>query len=119
MTAPDAATAVGFGDRPAPRQLRLITWKPLRKGALRGFATVEISSIGLRLIDIPIFLGSNGAWAALPSKPEFDRDGRRKNDINGRAIYTPVAEWRTREISERFSEAAVAAVRRGHPGDLD
>jgi hypothetical protein len=119
MTALDAAIAVGYGDRPPARQLRLEGWKYTPKGQLRGFATVEISSIGLRLIDVPIFVGSNGAWAALPSKPELDRDGRRKTDINGPAIYKPVAEWRTREISDRFSEAVIAAVRRAHPGDLD
>lgn len=119
MTAPDAAIAIGYGDRPAARQLRLISWKHVVKGQLRGFAGVEISSIGLRINDIPIFVGDNGAWAALPSKPELDREGRRKTDINGRAIYAPVAEWRTRELSDRFSEAVVAAVRRAHPGDLD
>jgi len=88
-------------------------------GPLRGFAGVEISSIGLWISDIPIFVGDNGAWAALPSKPELDREGRRKTDINGRAIYTPVAEWRTRELSDTFSEAVVAAVHRAHPADLD
>src|SRR5690349_23871691 len=97
--APDTATAVGFGTPPAPRYLRLISWKHVRKGQLRGFATVEISSIGLRIIDTPIFLGSKGAWAALPSKTELDRDGRRKTDINGNPVYTPVAQWRTRALN--------------------
>jgi|HubBroStandDraft_6_1064221.scaffolds.fasta_scaffold958855_2 hypothetical protein len=119
MTAPDAATAVGFGDRPGPSRLRLISWQPFRKGPLRGFACVEISAIGLRIYDVPIRTGTNGLWAGLPAKPELDRDGRRKTDINGRALYKPVAEWRTREISDRFSEAVIAAVRRAHPGDLD
>ena len=119
MSAPDAAIAVGYGDKPPSRQLRLISWKPLPRGNLRGFATVEISAIGLRLIDVAILTGSNGPWAALPSKPELDRDGRRKVDINGKPIYTPVLEWRTREISDRFSAAVIAAVRQAHPGDLD
>lgn len=47
MSAPDAAIAVGYGDRPAPQQLRLISWKPIVRGALRGFATIELP-IGLR-----------------------------------------------------------------------
>lgn len=118
MTAPDAAIAAGYGDRPAPRQLRLIRWTPIVKGALRGFATVELP-IGLRVIDIPILVGTNGPWAALPAKPELDRDSRRKLDINGKPTWSPVLEWRTRELANKFSDAVVAAVRQAHPGDLD
>jgi hypothetical protein len=54
----------------------------------------------------------------VPAKPELDRDGRRKIDINGKPTYAPVLEWRTREINDGFSEAVIAAVRRVHPGDL-
>ena len=108
MTAPDAATAVGFGDRPAPRQLRLISWQPFRKGPLRGFATVELS-IGLRLFDVPIRTGINGLWAGLPAKPEIDRDGRR---------YDEVLRWRDRELSNRFSQAVVGLVRQARADDL-
>ena len=115
----DAATAVGYGDRPTPRQLRLVSWKPLLRGSLRGFATVEISAIGLRIIDVPVLTGSNGPWATLPSKPELDSEGRRKHDINGKPTWAPVIEWKSRALREGFSEAVVAAVRRAHPGDLD
>jgi hypothetical protein len=36
--------------------LRLVSWKPLNKGALRVFGTVELP-IGLKLIDCPVFVG--------------------------------------------------------------
>ena len=75
MTAPDAAIAVGYGDRPSPRQLRLIGWQPVRKPPLYGFACVELP-IGLRIFDVPIRAGKNGLWTGLPAKPEIDRDGR-------------------------------------------
>ena len=118
MTAPDAAIAVGYGDRPAPRQLHLVSWKPVPKGALRGFATVELP-IGRRIIDIPVLIGANGAWATLPSKPELDSEGRREFGINGKRVYAPVLEWRTRDLANRFSDAVVAAVRQAHLGDLE
>jgi hypothetical protein len=117
MTAPDAATAVGYGDRPAPRQLRLVSWQPLRKGPLRGFACVELP-IGLRIFDVPIRTGTKGLWAGLPAKPEIDRDGRRKTDFNGKPVYAEVLRWRDRELSDRFSRAVVALVRQAHPDDL-
>jgi hypothetical protein len=120
MSTLDVATAIGFGGKPAPRQLRLITWKPLpfRKGALCGFASVELPN-GLRILDMPVLAGRNGPWAALPAKPELDRDGRRRIDINGKPTWAPVLEWRTRELGDRFSEAVIAAVRLAHADDLD
>jgi hypothetical protein len=117
MTAPDAAIADGYGDRPAPRHLRLVSWQPFRKGPPRGFATIELP-IGLRIFDVPIRTGANGLWAGLPAKPEIDRDGRRKTDINGKPVYAEVLRWRDRELSDRFSRAVVALVRQAHPYDL-
>jgi hypothetical protein len=117
MTAPDAAIAVGYGDRPSPRQLRLIGWQPVRKPPLYGFACVELP-IGLRIFDVPIRAGKNGLWTGLPAKPEIDRDGRRKTDINGKPVYAEVLRWRDRELSNRFSQAVVALVRQAHPDDL-
>jgi hypothetical protein len=95
-------------DRP---RLRLVSWKPLNKGALRGFATVELP-IGLKLIDCPVFVGDKGPFAALPAKPELDRDGKRRTDVNGKAIYSPTVEWRERALGDRFSAAVVALVHR-------
>jgi hypothetical protein len=117
ITAPDAEIAVGFGDRLAPSRLRLISWQPFRKGPLRGFACVELP-FGLRIFDVPIRTGTKGLWAGLPAKPEIDRDGRRKTDINGKPVYAEVLRWRDRELSDRFSRAVVALVRQAHPDDL-
>jgi hypothetical protein len=52
-------------DRP---RLRLISFKPLTKGALRGFAHVELPS-GLRITDCPVLISNGKTWATLPSKP--------------------------------------------------
>lgn len=98
--------------------LRLVSWKPLAKGSLRGFATVELP-IGLKLIDCPVYVGKNGGWASLPSKPQLDRDGRRKTDINGHPAYSAVLEWRSRELADRWSAAVVALVRQAHLEDLE
>jgi hypothetical protein len=117
MAAPDAATTVGFGDLPAPSRLRLISWQPFREGPPRGFAVIELPN-GLRIHDAPIRTGTKGLWAGLLAKPEIDRKGRRKIDINGKPVYAPVLQWRNRELSDRFSQAVVALVRQAHPDDL-
>jgi hypothetical protein len=111
---PDAAL-IRAAVRP---RMRLISWKPPVKNSLRGFATIELP-IGLKIHDIQVLVGKNGPWASLPSKPQLDRDGRRKTDANGKAAFAPVLEWRSREMSKRFSKAVVALVRAAHPDDLD
>jgi hypothetical protein len=95
----DAATAAGWGDRPPAghrrRTIALLAWRPLTKGALRGFVSVELP-IGLRLIDCPVYVGKNGPFATLPSKPQIDKESRKKTNPNGWPAYAPVLEWRSR-----------------------
>jgi len=82
-----------------------------------GFATVELP-IGLKLIDCAVFVGTNGAWASPPAKPQLDRDGRQRIDADGKPSYNPVAEWRSRDLADQFSAAVVALVGAAHPDAL-
>jgi DNA-binding cell septation regulator SpoVG len=96
----------------------LVSWKAVRKGALRGFASVRLGR-SLVINDCPVLVGSNGsAWATLPGKPVLDAEGRQKRDDRGKPVYTPMAEWSDKAVRSEFSDAVVAAVERGHPGDL-
>ena len=113
-----------IGDRsPAQRiypllGIRLCGFRPLPKGALIGFADIELPG-GLLVHDCPIFRAKDGgAWAALPVKPVFDRDRRQKADINGKRQFAPVLEWRSRELANRFSVAVIALVEQACPGAL-
>jgi hypothetical protein len=119
MAAPDIATAVGFGDRPPPRQLRLISFRPLVKNSLRGFCTVELLPLGLKIIDCPVLVIHGRAWCALPAKLQVDSTGRQKTDASGKPVYVAVLQWRNREISDGFSNAVISAIRRAHPDALD
>ena len=107
--------------RPAPAperpRMRLVTWKPLIKGNLFDFATIELP-IGLKLIDCPVLIGPNRPRASPPSKPRFDKDRRQKADVNGKRAFEPVLEWRGRGLSDRFSAAVVALICTAHPDAL-
>lgn len=81
------------------RSLRLVSWKPLVKGSLRGFATIQLP-IGLRFFDCPVLVSSGKAWAMLPSKPILNPEGRHSAP-NRKPQYTPVAEWHDKAISQR------------------
>jgi hypothetical protein len=118
--APNVATRASQGEpsRQRQRAIALIAWRPLVKGALRGFVTVRLS-IGREIVDCPILASNGKAWVNLPAKPVLDRDGRQKNDINGKPAYTAILQWRERELSDRFSEIVIDGLRRMHPGALD
>jgi hypothetical protein len=98
-------------------RMRLVGWRLMRKGSLRGFATVELP-IGLKIHDVPVLISSGKPWAALPSKPQIDKEGRHKTDVNGKAAYVLIFEWKDRDLSDRFSQAVVALVRAEYPDDL-
>jgi hypothetical protein len=97
---------------------RLVEFRPAIKGALRGFATVELP-IGLRIRDMPVLVGRNGPWASMPAKPQIDKAGQHKRDANGKTAYAAILEWRDRELSDRFSAAVIALIRAAHPDALD
>ena len=100
------------------RQMRRVSWKPIRKGALRGFASVELPN-GLSLIDCPVCMSSNGRlFAALPSKPVLDERGQHAKP-NGKPQYVPIAKWPNKNIGTAFSDRVVVLVRAAHPADLD
>jgi hypothetical protein len=117
MLAPDLATAVGYGGKPASRQLRLISWRPLAKGALHGFCTIELLPLGLRSIDCPVLVSDGRAW--LPAKLRVENTGRQRTNAGGKPLYAAVLQWRNHKLGDCFSNAVISAIRRAHPGALD
>lgn len=105
--------STGNGHRP----LRLLGFKPLKKGGLLGFATVELPIIGLTIADCPVQSSHGRIWCALPSKPVLDQTGQHVK-INGKGQYAAILKWRDRQISDHFSERVVELVREQYPGAL-
>jgi hypothetical protein len=99
-----------------PRRMRLVSFKSLAKGALRGFAHLELPN-GLRITDCPVLTSNGKAWATLPSKPVLDRDGKHV-EVNGKRQYAPILEWKDRDLSTRFSAAVIELVQQQHPDAL-
>jgi hypothetical protein len=85
-----------WGPRPRTERvrMRLVGWKPLFKGILRGFTTGE-PPIGLTLIDCGVLVGTKGAWANPPVKPQLDKDGRQKTGADGKPVYAPPSSSHT------------------------
>jgi len=92
----------------------LIAWRPIGKGALVGFASVQLGK-SLRILDCPVLMAGGRRWATLPSKPMVDRSGTALRDEHQKIRYAPVLEWADRPARDRFSDAVCAAVERQHP----
>lgn len=110
------ATRAGFGGTPgeaasgrdARPRLTLRKWRAFQKNTLRGFAEVRLPN-GLVVRDVAVHLKDGKAWASMPAKPILE-DGRHKLGEDGKYAYALLLEWETRELSEGFSRAVVAAL---------
>ena len=97
--------------------MRLVSFKLVGKGALIGFANIELPN-GLKISDCPVLTSHGKAWATLPSKPVLDRDGK-QIVVDGKRQYCSLLEWNSRDLSERFSQTLIELVRAKHPEALD
>lgn len=93
-------------------------WKPVRRGALRGFVTATLPS-GMIVHEISVFETNGRAWASPPSKLMIDREGHAMLDDAGKRRYSPLIEFTEKATRDRFSDAIIAALRAAHPGALD
>ncbi len=97
--------------------VRIVEWRPLVKGSLRGFAKVELPS-GMVISDVTILTGERGAWASPPSKPQIGRDGVVLKDAADKTKYSPIIEFTSKEIRDRWSVQIIEALRVSHPDAL-
>ena len=56
--------------------------------------------------------------ASPPSKPMIDRDGAAMKDAAGKMRYSPLIEFTSKEVRERFSAAVIDGLRASHPEAL-
>jgi hypothetical protein len=94
-------------------------WTPRRSNTLRGFADVLLEQTHLRIHDVALHEKGGKRWAALPSKPQVDREGYVLRDENNKIKYAPVMAFDSRDASDQFSRACIAAVLERYPDVFD
>jgi hypothetical protein len=105
--------------------VRLLAWKPLARGPLRGFLDLEVElgrdgNRRLQILECPVRLEASGRpWVGLPGKPQLDRNGNTRRKSNGRPDYTAVLKWTTKADSDAFSDAALRLLLARYPDALD
>lgn len=84
------------------------------KNTLVGFATVRAPS-GVVFHDCAVHRKADSWWVSPASKPILDRNGAQLCDPDGKKRFAPVVSFSNKEIRDRFSAAAIAALRVSHP----
>lgn len=110
-----APAAIAEADVDRPR-LRVSEFRPVIKNTLRGFCVIELPS-GLRIHDVAVHQRNGTEWASFPAVPQLEGGVHRA--VDGKPQYKRVLEWTTRALTDRFSAAVCAALRREYPGSLD
>jgi hypothetical protein len=117
--------SAAWGEKPRSAlvkpKLRIISGKPIVKGALRFVGTVglPIGDGELKITGVMAFSSHRKSWANLPSTPVLDRNGAHKTDETGKKVYAPLVEWSSKELRARFSAAVVDLVKQQFPNAFD
>jgi hypothetical protein len=91
-------------------QMRATDWRPLQRGTLQGFVTLNLPS-GLVIRDCTLHMSGEKRWVGLPGKPQIDASGATRKGENGKVLYTPVVDI-VPSARERFQAEALRAVDR-------
>jgi hypothetical protein len=85
-------------------------FKPIHRNTLVGFATIHIGDMRLTIKDVAIHTKGESRWAALPAKPQIDRNGVPIRDANGKIAYATLFEFDSVAVRNAFSHAVIAAL---------
>ena len=91
-------------------------WKARRSNTLRGFADITLPS-GMRMMEVAIHVSNGRAWASPPSKPWLKGEAVMRGD-DGKIRYSPIIEFTTKELRDRWSNAVIDAIRLMDPSVL-
>jgi hypothetical protein len=95
-----------------------VRWQPLRRGALLGYAPIELVAYGVVIDSIPILTEADDSLrAGGPSHPPLGSDGGVILKA-GKLARMPPLGFAGTEIRERFLRAAVAVLHAKFPTGL-
>jgi hypothetical protein len=95
------------------------SFRPRRTATLRGFCELVLTETHLKIFDVALHEKNGKRWAALPSKPQVNREGYVLRGENNKIKYAPVMAFDSREAGDQFSRLAIAAVLERFPRVFD
>jgi hypothetical protein len=89
--------------------IQVTGFKRFEKGTLVGFCEIIIRELRLKVHEVAVHEKGDARWAAMPARP-WIRDGALVLGDNGKAQYSPLFEFETREVRDAFSAAVWRAL---------
>ena len=90
-------------------QIDCVSFKPLRKGTLVGFADITISELKLTIRNVTLHQRGDSRWASPPGCP-WIKDGAVVIGDDSKVVYSQVIEFADRGTRDAFSQAVWRAV---------
>ena len=88
--------------------MKCVRWKALERGAMRGFADLQLDN-GMILLGCTLLESNGRRWVNPPSRPQLDAD-RKLTFEGGKLVYAPIIEFTDKALRNAWSDAAVAAI---------
>src|SRR5262245_13553045 len=92
------------------------SFEPRISNTLRGFCTVVIPELHLRIVDCTVHEKNESRWIGLPAKAQIGRDGLVRKDERGKMLYVPAIEFTDKLTREAFSRRVIDALIMRYPG---
>jgi len=89
--------------------MKVVSFKPLERGSLLGFADLAMDS-GLVLLGCSYHAANGKRWCSPPSRPQLDAERKPMIGDDGKIIYAPMVDFAEKRLRYRWSDAAVAAI---------
>jgi DNA-binding cell septation regulator SpoVG len=78
---------------------KILCYKILDKGSLKGFVDVEIQKWGdFQILGIKIFQNEKNRWVSMPAYKGEDKNK------NGKDIYYPYVKFKEKDVSKIFED---------------
>lgn len=91
--------------------VEIADYKAMNRNSLKGFVTVRIPALRLKIVDCTVNESSGRRWVGLPGKAQIGRD-QELIRRDGKVQYTPTCQFESKAVGDAFSTAVLKALDR-------
>jgi hypothetical protein len=81
---------------------------PLHKNSLRGFVSIEVPRLHLKINDLTVNEAGATRWIGMPARALIGPDGALLRDHRGKIVYAPVLAFTDATARDDFSARVIA-----------
>lgn len=97
--------------RPRPR---ILDFRPVRKGSLRGFLSVQLPS-GLIVREVGVHIAGSKSWCAPPARPWMRGTELITDAATGKLKWQPLIDFSTHGVRSSWSRQILRALNEAYP----